>query len=165
VENFLSCWAVISVLRRILSIHLWLCSHFVGPWRGDQPVARPLHTHTINAHRHPSLEWDFETTIPTLERAKAVHALDRAATVIGSYEGYCSMELVGFDLQTSLMRVLYLCSNGIHILIFVCKLYIDGCHLRFVVYFSVSSLHFPLIAHISQCRLQNPFPQFRLSYS
>jgi hypothetical protein len=25
---------------------------------GDQRVARPLHTHRINAHRHPCLEWD-----------------------------------------------------------------------------------------------------------
>jgi hypothetical protein len=34
------------------------------PWTGDQPVAKPLPTHTeqhkhrINAHRHPCLEWD-----------------------------------------------------------------------------------------------------------
>jgi hypothetical protein len=33
-------------------------------WTGDQPVARPLPTHTgqhehrINAHRHPCLEWE-----------------------------------------------------------------------------------------------------------
>jgi hypothetical protein len=30
----------------------------VNPWTGDQPVARPLHTHRINAHRQPYLEWD-----------------------------------------------------------------------------------------------------------
>jgi hypothetical protein len=28
------------------------------PWTGDQPVARSLPTHRINAHRHPCLEWD-----------------------------------------------------------------------------------------------------------
>jgi hypothetical protein len=35
----------------------------------------------------------FEPTIPVLERAKTVHASDRAATVIGSY---------GFDTGTIL---------------------------------------------------------------
>jgi hypothetical protein len=30
----------------------------------------------------------LEPTIPVFERAKTVHALDRAATVIGSYSGY-----------------------------------------------------------------------------
>jgi hypothetical protein len=30
----------------------------------------------------------FEPTIPVFEQAKTVHALDRAATVIGSEEGY-----------------------------------------------------------------------------
>jgi hypothetical protein len=28
------------------------------PWTGDQPVARPLPTNRINAHRHRCLEWD-----------------------------------------------------------------------------------------------------------
>jgi hypothetical protein len=27
-------------------------------WKGDQPVARLLPTHRINAHRNPCLEWD-----------------------------------------------------------------------------------------------------------
>jgi hypothetical protein len=56
-----------------LFIYLWLYSPFVRPWplfqfrilytvsripwTGDQPVARPLPTHRINAHRHPCLEW------------------------------------------------------------------------------------------------------------
>jgi hypothetical protein len=30
----------------------------------------------------------FESTIPVFERAKTVHALDRAATVIGSLAAY-----------------------------------------------------------------------------
>jgi hypothetical protein len=30
----------------------------------------------------------FETTIPVFERAKTVHALDRAATVIGMFVSY-----------------------------------------------------------------------------
>jgi hypothetical protein len=28
------------------------------PWTADQPVARPLPTHRINAHGHLCLEWD-----------------------------------------------------------------------------------------------------------
>jgi hypothetical protein len=59
-------------------------SHTVGttPWTVDQPVARLLPTLRINAHRHQCLDWR-EPTIPVFERAKTVHALDRAATVIG----------------------------------------------------------------------------------
>jgi hypothetical protein len=54
----------------------------------DQPVARPLPTHkttqTQNNRRQISMPWvGFESTIPVFERAKTVHALDRAATVIG----------------------------------------------------------------------------------
>jgi hypothetical protein len=60
------------------------------PWTGDQPVARPLPTHrttqTQNKHTQTSMSWvGFEPTIPALERAKVVHALDRTATVIGHY--------------------------------------------------------------------------------
>jgi hypothetical protein len=46
-----------------------------------------LHTeqqkHIINAHRHPRLEWNSNPRFPVFERAKTVHALDRAATVTG----------------------------------------------------------------------------------
>jgi hypothetical protein len=86
-----------------LSIYLWLCSpcgpwprfqllnlYTVGrtPWTGDQPVTRPLPTHgttqTQNKRTQTSMPWvGFEPTIPAFERAKAIHALDRAATVIG----------------------------------------------------------------------------------
>jgi hypothetical protein len=57
------------------------------PWTRDQPVARPLPTqrttHTQNKRIQTSMPWTgFEPTIPALERAKTVHALDRAATVI-----------------------------------------------------------------------------------
>jgi hypothetical protein len=70
-------------------------------WR-DQPVARPLPTHRINTHRHLCLEWGSNTRSQcssgedcsclrprghcdrlAFERAKTVHALDRAATVTG----------------------------------------------------------------------------------
>jgi hypothetical protein len=59
-----------------------------SPWTGDQPVARPLSTYrTTQAQSEgtqTSMLWlGFEPTTPVLERAKTVHALDRAAIVIG----------------------------------------------------------------------------------
>jgi hypothetical protein len=54
------------------------------PWTGDQPVVRPLPTQTQNKRRQTSMSCvGFEPTIPAFERAKTVHALDRAPTVIG----------------------------------------------------------------------------------
>jgi hypothetical protein len=58
------------------------------PWTGDQPVAGPLPTRrtteTQNKRKQTFMpRVVFETMIPVLERAKTVHALDRAATVIG----------------------------------------------------------------------------------
>jgi hypothetical protein len=55
---------------------------------GDQPVARPLLTHrttqTQNKRTQTSIRRvGFEPTILGFERAKTVHVLDRAATVIG----------------------------------------------------------------------------------
>jgi hypothetical protein len=86
------------------SISLWLYSPFDGPWpifqflnpyavgrtpwTGDQPDARPLLTHrttqTKNKRTQTFMLWmKFEPTISTFERAKTVHALERAATLIG----------------------------------------------------------------------------------
>jgi hypothetical protein len=86
-----------------LSIYLWLYSpcglwqlfQFLNlytvdraPWTGDQPVARPLTTHRTTQKQNKRT-WTsmpgvrFEPTTPEFERAKTVHALDRAATVIG----------------------------------------------------------------------------------
>jgi hypothetical protein len=74
----------------------WTISRFLifytvsrTPWTGDQPVTRPLPTHrtiqTQNKRPQTSMhQVGFELTIPAFERAKTVHALDRAATVIGS---------------------------------------------------------------------------------
>jgi hypothetical protein len=58
------------------------------PWTSDQPVARPLPTHrttqTQNKRTQTSMpQVGLEPTIPAFGRAKRVHALDRAATVIG----------------------------------------------------------------------------------
>jgi hypothetical protein len=61
-------------------------------WTGDQPVARPLPIHRTTQtqnkrtqYRHSIPLVGFEPTIPAFERAKTVHALDRAATVIGPH--------------------------------------------------------------------------------
>jgi hypothetical protein len=63
------------------------------PWTGDQPVARPLPTNrtakTQNKRTQTSMpQVGFEPTIPVFERAKRVHALDRAATVTGTLHIY-----------------------------------------------------------------------------
>jgi hypothetical protein len=59
------------------------------PWTVDQPVARRLHTQrtaqTQNKRTQTSMpRMGFEPTIPVLKRKKTVHALDRAATLIGT---------------------------------------------------------------------------------
>jgi hypothetical protein len=55
------------------------------PWTSDQPVARPLPTHRTTQTQNKSTRnhpLGFEPTIPSFERVKTVHAVDRAATVI-----------------------------------------------------------------------------------
>jgi hypothetical protein len=85
--------------------YLWLYSPFSGlgsffnflifytvnrtSWTGDQSVARPLPAHrtaqTQNKGTQASVaQVGFEPTIPVFERAKTVHVLDRAATVLGT---------------------------------------------------------------------------------
>jgi hypothetical protein len=68
----------------------FLTFHTVGrtPCTGDQPVAGLLPAHrtaqTQNKRTQTfTTQVEFEPTIPVFERAKAVHALDHAATVIG----------------------------------------------------------------------------------
>jgi hypothetical protein len=67
----------------------FLVPYIVGrtPWMGDQPDARPLLIYrtaqTQNKRTQTSMpRVGFESTTPVFERAKTVHALDRAATVI-----------------------------------------------------------------------------------
>jgi hypothetical protein len=72
------------------------------PWTGNQPVARPLPTHrttqTQNKRTQTSMPWvGFAPTIPAFERGKTVHALDRAATVIGSYIFYRVFIVQGYQ--------------------------------------------------------------------
>jgi hypothetical protein len=97
----------------VKSIYLWLYSplldfgrffnflifYTVGrtPSTGDQPVARPLSAHrtaqTQNKRTRTSMpRVEFEPTIPMFERAKTVHALDCAATVMGN-NGYSSADI------------------------------------------------------------------------
>jgi hypothetical protein len=54
------------------------------PWTGDQPVAPTHITQTRNKHRQMSMPGvAFEPMIPLFKLTKTVHALDRAATMIG----------------------------------------------------------------------------------
>jgi hypothetical protein len=67
----------------------FLTTYTIGKtsWKGGQPDARPLPTHTTtqtqnkHTHKHPCLQWHSNPR-SVLERAKTVHSLDRAATVI-----------------------------------------------------------------------------------
>jgi hypothetical protein len=55
------------------------------PWTGDQLIAEQLPTQTQNKPTQISMpSVTFEPTVPAFERTKTVHALDRAATVMGS---------------------------------------------------------------------------------
>jgi hypothetical protein len=80
----------IVLLLDLCHVFSFLILYTVGriPWTGDQPVARLLPTHratqTRNKRTQTSVPWvGPEPTIPAFERAKTVHALGRAATVIG----------------------------------------------------------------------------------
>jgi hypothetical protein len=62
------------------SIHSWKDSLDGGSARHK---ARYLHTNTENTHTDIHARARFEPTTPLFERSKTVHALGRAATVIG----------------------------------------------------------------------------------
>jgi hypothetical protein len=70
-------WALVAF--QFLNLYI-ICR---TPWIGDQSIARPLPIHRINAYRHLCLEWDSKPRFQFSERVKTVHALDRAAAVIG----------------------------------------------------------------------------------
>jgi hypothetical protein len=78
-----------------LPLFSFLMLYTVGrtPLTGDQPVARPLPIHrsvqTQNKRAHTSMPGvGFEPTTTEFELAKTVHALDRAATLIGAFLNY-----------------------------------------------------------------------------
>jgi hypothetical protein len=64
------------------------------PWTSDQPVARPLPTHRTTQTQTSMSQVGFELTIPLFERAKTVHAIDHAATAIGTYRGIVDLAFV-----------------------------------------------------------------------
>jgi hypothetical protein len=69
---------------------LIICAVGRTPWTGDQPVARTLPTYrTIQTWNKRTQKLTprvgFETITSVFERAKKVHILDRAATVIGLF--------------------------------------------------------------------------------
>jgi hypothetical protein len=79
---YLWLYSLLLVLGRFFN---FLMFYTVGrtPWTEDQPVSRPLPAHRAT-HTQQSVPWvGFEPTIPVFERAKAVHALNRPATVSG----------------------------------------------------------------------------------
>jgi hypothetical protein len=97
------------------------------PWTGDQPVARSLPAHrtaqTQNKRTRISTpEMEFEPTTPVFERAKTVHALDRAVTLIGTFNFY-PRKIPGCDLRLS-RRCLWrlLSSNHVN----MCVVYANG---------------------------------------
>jgi hypothetical protein len=76
-QAFVGPWALLLQFRNLF--------YAVGstPWTGDQPVARPQATQrttqTQNKYTQTSMPWvGLESTIPAFERAKTVHALNRA---------------------------------------------------------------------------------------
>jgi hypothetical protein len=105
------------------SIYLWLYSP-CGPqslfqfpniytigrtlWTGDQPFARPLPTHrttqTQNKRTETSIpQAGFEPTTPVFEQAKTVHALERAATVIGTFRHYITVTAVKWGTECNVL--------------------------------------------------------------
>jgi hypothetical protein len=101
-SSFLINWALIihSFIRSSMALQpvVWPCTLLQfrnvfytvrsTPWTSDQPVSRllPAHrtTQTQNKRTQTTMSWvGLEPTIPAFERAKTVHALDPAATVIG----------------------------------------------------------------------------------
>jgi hypothetical protein len=72
-----------------------LIDSWSGLWTGDQRCRKTAtyigqHKHRRNAER-PMSRVAFEATVPVFERTKTFHALDRAATVIGSLFSECSI--------------------------------------------------------------------------
>jgi hypothetical protein len=91
VQSFAGTWPLLSFL------------YTVGrtPRTGNQPVARPLPIHIITQTQNKRTQISmppvgFESTIPVFEREKIVHALDRAATLIGTIKRthYKTVEII-----------------------------------------------------------------------
>jgi hypothetical protein len=72
-------------VKRFVLLQFLNLRHSIGHLgRAISSSQRRYLTQTQNKHRHTSMpQVGFEPTIPAFERAKTVHALDRAANVIG----------------------------------------------------------------------------------
>jgi FAD synthase len=72
-------------VKRFVSVHFLNLRYSVGPLgRMFSPSQGRYLTQTQNKHKKTSVpRVGFEPTITAFERAKAVHALDSAASVIG----------------------------------------------------------------------------------
>jgi hypothetical protein len=72
-------------VKRFVSLELLNVRHSVGLLGRATSLSKDRYlTQTQNKHEQTSMpRVGFEPTIPAFERAKAVHALDSAATVIG----------------------------------------------------------------------------------
>jgi hypothetical protein len=82
------CTLLYSHLKR-LRFFILLTFYTIGrtPWTNDQPIAKPLPTHRTaqtqnNCPKNSMSIVGFEPTIPVFERAKAVHDLNCAVTLI-----------------------------------------------------------------------------------
>jgi hypothetical protein len=105
----LNCSLFLRASHQVSFIHQWFYRHVLGPghffsfvilytvgrtpWTEAESATRRLPTHRIaqtqNKHTHKSMPRVlFETTTTLFERAKTVHALDRASTVIGFVKMY-----------------------------------------------------------------------------
>jgi hypothetical protein len=85
-----------------------------SPWTWDQPVARPHPPHrttqTQIKHTQTSMpRAGFGPTIPVFERAKAVYALDRSATVIGHLRNHICNYMEEIQCRRSTLKVVGLC--------------------------------------------------------
>jgi hypothetical protein len=83
-------------LRHFFSV-LILYTVDATPWAGISPsqgryVHTEQHKHRIKRTQTSMSPVGFEPTIPVFRRAKTVHALDRAATVIGEFS-FCKVNI------------------------------------------------------------------------
>jgi hypothetical protein len=103
--------------------HLSLDLYTIGrtPWTSDWAVARPVPkyrtTQTQNKRTQTSMpRVEFEPTIPVFERAKTVHALDRAATVIGCFACYLSIPIIPYSYGVEVFILFWIYTQAIVVL-------------------------------------------------
>jgi hypothetical protein len=75
-------------------------------WKGNQPVARPRSAHRTTKTQNKRIQTSmplvrFEPTIPVFKRTQTVHALDGAATAIGSWYCHRAESYVAFGVMAN----------------------------------------------------------------